>query len=245
MTSDKQSFPMENAAVSVAWGNTTSESEPGVTEVELSANELSAYSVVKSATLMDARSDIVSWLTSALAEAAGLELDNQGFNGTGTPFFGILTSTGAGYSVTLAGTAFEDVSFTNLSDMIAKLDGLKKQGARFWMHGQAIHYIRILRDDNNRPIFYETVGMPTSGTILGFPYSEVIKMPSTTAANTAFLAFGNLRYYAVGRRLEVSTLSVNPYLLWTTNRMAYKLYQRWGMYPALKNGFVRMLTHSA
>ncbi len=129
--------------------------------------------------------------------------------------------------------------------MIAKLDGLKKQGARFWMHGQAIHYIRILRDDNNRPIFYETVGMPTSGTILGFPYSEVIKMPSTTAANTAFLAFGNLRYYAIGRRLEVSTLSVNPYLLWTTNRMAYKLYQRWGMYPALKNGFVRMLTHSA
>ena len=83
MSSDKQSFPSETASASVAWGNTTSQSEPGITEVELDANELSAYSVVKNATLMDARSDIVSWLTAALAEAAGQELDNQAFNGSG------------------------------------------------------------------------------------------------------------------------------------------------------------------
>lgn len=244
MTSDKQSFPSESAAVSVGWGNTTSESEPGVTEVELEANELSAYSVVKNATLMDARSDIVSWLTSALAEAAGLELDNQAFNGSGTPFIGILNASGAGYSVTLTGSSFADLSFSALSEMIAKLDGLKKQGARYWFHGQVLHYVRTLKDDNNRPIFYETVGAPTSGTILGFPYSEVIKCPSTDAANTAFAAFGNLRFLAIGRRLDTATLSVDPYGLWTTNRTRYKLYQRWGMKVGLRNGLVRLLTGS-
>lgn len=244
MTSDKHSIPAESSAVSVSWGNTTQKSEPGITEVELEANELSAYSTVKNATLMDARSDIVSWLAGALAEAAGLEIDNQAFNGTGTPFYGILSapSNGAGYSVVLGGSAFTDLDFTHLSEMIAKLDGLKKQGARFWMSGSILHYVRILKDDNNRPIFYETVGSPTSGTILGFPYSEVVKMPSTDAANTAFLAFGNLRYLGVGRRLDVTTLSVDPYGEWTTNRTRYKLYQRWGIKIGLRNGLVRMLT---
>jgi HK97 family phage major capsid protein len=244
MTSDKQSFPSETAAAAVTWGNNTNESEPGITEVELDANELSAYSVVKNATLMDARSDIVSWLTAALAEAAGQELDNQAFNGSGSPFFGILAATGAGYSVELGGSSFSDVTFTDFSSMIAKLDGMRKQGARFWMHGQGLHLVRTLKDDQNRPIFYDTIGQPTAGTILGYPYSEVIKMPSTTGASTAFMAFGNLRYLGIGRRLEVSTLSADPYGLWTTNRMRYKLYQRWGMKIGLRNGFVRMLTSS-
>jgi len=243
MTSEKQSFPAESAGASVAWGNTTSAGDPTITEVELDANELSAYSTVKNATLMDARSDIVSWLTASMAEAAGQELDNQGFNGSGTPFYGVFNATyGAGYSVTMSGTAFQDMTFTELSEMIGKLDGLKKQGARFWMHGAILHYVRILKDDNNRPIFYETVGSPTSGTILGFPYSEVIKCPSTTATSTPFVAFGNLRFLAVGRRLDSATLSVDPYGLWTQNRTRYKLYQRWGMKVSLRNGLVRLLT---
>jgi HK97 family phage major capsid protein len=79
---------------------------------------------------------------------------------------------------------------------------------------------------------------------MGFPYTEVIKCPSTTAANTAFMAFGNLRFLAVGRRLDTATLSVDPYGLFLTNRTRYKLYQRWGMKISLRNGLVRMLTAS-
>jgi len=62
MTSEKLSFPAETASSTVAWGNTTSESEPTSTEVELSAQELSAYAAVKDMTLADARTDIVSWI---------------------------------------------------------------------------------------------------------------------------------------------------------------------------------------
>jgi HK97 family phage major capsid protein len=139
-------------------------------------------------------------------------------------------------------TNFSAITADDLSLMIAKLDGLKKQGARFWMHGQILHYIRNLKDSNDRPIFIETVGAPMSGTIWGYPYSEVIKMPSTSGANTAFVAFGNLRYFSVGRRLDTTTLQVDPYGLWTTNRTRFKLYQRWGMKIGLANGFVRLLT---
>jgi len=244
MTSEKQSIPVETAGVTVGWGNTTSESEPTISECELNATELSAYAAVRNTTLADSRSDIVSWITEAMAEAAGLEIDNEAFNGDGSDVCsGILTAK-AGYSVVLASgsTSFSAISASALSQMIAKLDGLKKQGARFFMHGEILHYIRSLKDDNGRPIFIETVGAPMSGTIWGYPYSEVVKMPSTSAANTAFVAFCDLRYFAVGRRLDATALSVDPYGLFTTNRTRFKLYQRWGMEMALPNGFVRLLT---
>lgn len=248
MSSEKQSFPVEGTAVSVGWGNTTNESETDInSEFELDAEELSAYSAVRNTTLADSRSDIVSWLTECLGEAAGLEIDNKGFNGVGTddPFIcsGIL-SAACGNSVVMASgsTAFSNLDADVLSEMISKLDGLRKAGAMFWMNGLILHYVRSLKDTTNRPIFIETVGSPVSGTIWGFPYKEVIKCPSTTAANTAFMAFGNMRYFGVGRRLATGALSVDPWGLWTTNRTRFKLYQRWGLGMALASGFVRLLT---
>lgn len=249
MTSEYQSWPKEDTAVSVNWGNETGESEPGITEFQLTAQELSAYAVVKNMTLADARSDIVSWLTEAMSEAVGLELDNKAFNGVGADetfvCSGIL-SAACGYSVTMGvgSTAFSQLDSADLSSMIAKLDGMRKMGARFWMNGAIMHFVRNLRDEQNRPIFIETVGSPVSGTIWGYPYTEVIKCPSTTGAATPFMAFGNMRYFGVGRRLDAGALSVDPYGLWHSNRTRFKIYSRWGLGMALPKGFVRYLTHS-
>jgi HK97 family phage major capsid protein len=245
MVSDSMSVPAESSSVSVGWGNTTAPSDPAAIEVLLQTQELSAYSTVRNATLADTTSDIVGWINSAMAEAAGLELDNQGFNGTGTPFFGILGAAGAGYSVVLAGSLISGITADDFSNMIAKLDGLKKQGARFYMHGQIIHIVRILKDSQQRPIFLDgNIAGATPPTIYGYPYSEVIKMPSNQAANSPFIAFGNLRYFGIGRRVDTATLTVNPWLYWTTNRTSFKLYQRWAMKIGLANGLVRLLTHS-
>lgn len=246
MTSDTLRIPAESTGVTLAWGNTTQGSDPIATEVTLTAEELSAYSAVRNTVLADSTSDIVGWINSVMAEAAGLELDNQAFNGTASPFYGILGATnGAGYSVVMATSSIANLSADNLSEMIAKLDGLKKQGARFYMHGQIIHQVRILKDSQNRPIFLDgNIAGATPPTIYGYPYSEVIKMPSTQAANSPFIAFGNLRYFGVGRRVDATTLNVNPWLYWTTNRTSFKLYQRWAMKMGLANGMVRLLTHS-
>lgn len=247
MTSEKYSLPTETGSPSVAWGNTTSESEPTVTEVEIDAYELSAYSAVRNTTLADSLSDIVSWINETLAEQAGLEIDNIVFNGDGTSSSGgcsgILTAA-AGCSVTMDSgyTNFSSITASNLSNMIAQLDGLKKEGARFFMHGSILHYIRTLVDTNSSPVFMETYGGTVSPNIFGYPYTETIKCPSTSAANTAFVAFGNLKYMGIGRRLDSTALMVDPYGLWTTNRTRFKLYQRWGAKIMLANGFCRLLT---
>ncbi len=241
MSSDKMGIPAESSKTTVSWGNTTPASDPGATEVELEANELSAYSTVKNATLADTVSDIVGWINSVMAEAAGLELDNQAFNGSGTPFYGLLGASGAGYSVVLSGSLISGIAADDLSSMISKLAGLRKRGARFFWNGEIFHYVRILKDSQNRPIFADPGGV-VPGTVYSYPYTEVTNMPSTQGANTAYIVFGNMNYFAVGRRLDVATLTVNPYLYWTTNRTSFKLYQRWAMKVGLSQGFARLLT---
>jgi HK97 family phage major capsid protein len=251
MTSEKHSWPRETASATVAWGNTTSESEPVVDEVQLDAEELSCWAGIKNAHMADSRSDIVAWLTANLGEAAGLELDNKAFTGVGTddPFIcsGIL-SAACGTDVTLASTstAFSQLGSTKLSEMIGALDGLRKQGARFFLHGSVLHFVRDLKDTNGRPIFMDGhIGAGVPGTIFGYPYTEVIKCPSSSASNTAFMAFGNAQYFFVGRRLDSATLDVDPYGLWTTNRTRYKIYQRWALEMGLPAAFVRLLTNSS
>lgn len=243
MTSEKHSIPSESAGVTAGWGNTTSEDEPEAPEVELDAEELSVYSVVKNMTLADARSDIVSWITEVMAEACGQAIDTAGFSGTGSPCSGLFVATGVGSVDMVSGsTAFSSIYADALSEMIAGLDGLRKEGAKFYMHGSILHFVRTLKDTNDRPIFLETFGLPIPGTIWGYPYKEVIVCPSTSAVSTAFVLFGNLRHMAVGRRLETTALVVDPYGLFTTNRTRYKIYQRWGLVVGLPAAFVKLIT---
>jgi HK97 family phage major capsid protein len=248
MATDTTSFPAETAVSNTYWGNTSVEAAPTIGEVELKADELSAYAAVKNVTLADARSDIVSWLTESFAEALGQALDTASFVGDGGGLYGGvsgLLSAKCGKSLVMSGsTAFSQLSATHLSNMIAQIDGLRKQGARFYMNGAIMHFVRNLRDSNQGLIFQPTVGDPVSGTIWGYPWQEVITMPSSSAANTAFIVYGNLKHFAVGRRLQVASLQVDPYGLWTTNRTRFKIYNRWALNLALPNAFCRLLTNA-
>ena len=250
MTSEFDTFPVESAGTTARWGNTTQQSDPTIDEVELTAYELSSFTEARNTQLADSRSDIVSWLTDLMANAVGLELDNSAFNGDGTSTYGAcsgLLSAACGYSVTMGAgsTAFSNITATLLSEMIAALDGVKKNGAKFYMHGSNLHYVRTLKDSNDRPIFMDGhIGTGVPPTIYGYPYKEVTNMPSTSAANTAFMNFGNMIYFLAGRRLDSMKLEVDPWGLWTTNRTRFKIYNRWGLKIGLENGFVRMLTHS-
>ena len=253
MTSVKQSWPIETAGSTVAWGNTTSETEPTIDEIELDAEELSAYAAVRNHQMADSRSDIVSWLLVNMATACGLEIDNQGFNGVavgGTDPFDGLFSAGAAtagvQSVTMgAGERFADVNDDYFSQMIAKLDGLRKQGAKFYMNGAVIHYVRMIKDSNGMPIFMPgnvATGVPS--TIFGYPYAEAVKCPSTDGASKPVTIFGNPKQLFIGRRLDSTALIVDPYGLFTTNRTRFKIYQRWAIKVALPAGFVKLVTGS-
>lgn len=247
MTSIKQSWPIETGQSTVGWGNTTSESEPTIDEVELDAEELSAYAAVRNHQLADARSDIVSWLLINMATACGMAIDTAGFMGdvtNGDPFDGLYHE--AHHSVTMgAGERFADVNDDYFSQMIAKLDGVLKAGSKFYMHGSVLHYVRQIKDGVGHPIFMPgniTQGQPA--TIYGYPLTEAVKSGSTDSASKPVALFGNPKSLFIGRRLDSTALIVDPYGLFTTNRTRFKIYQRWAIKVALHESFVKLVTGS-
>jgi HK97 family phage major capsid protein len=249
MGSDKLSFPVETAGSDANWGNTSNESDPTVGECELSADELSAIVTVKNTTIDDSRIDITSWLTEMLSESAGKAIDDAGFNGDGTSTYGGcygMLGTTCGFSVVMGAgsTAFSNINIDFLSEMISKLEGRRKEGAGFYGSGTVLHYLRIMKDTNGNPVMTQNFADAFPYRVLGFPFREAIKITGTSASNTAFLLFGNMQYFFVGRRLDTTALQTNPFAKWSTNRTQFKIYQRWALKMALANGFVRGLTNS-
>lgn len=250
MSSDTRKIPAEDGAVSVAWTaeeDAATESEPTLAEVELSAKRLDAYSIASNELLQDAAVDVVSWLTELFGEAIGQELDNQVFNGTGDPCSGVFTAA-AGYSVVMASglVSWSSITADHLSEMIKKLPVNRLAGGRFYLHRDIMHYVRTLKDDNGAYVFAKP-GNGVPGTIWEYPYSVSEKAPSVsgTEANTCKVAFGNLRYFAMGRRLQSMSLDVDPYGLFTKYQTRFRIVNRWGLKIGLSGGFSRLLTNSS
>jgi len=174
MISEKEEVPVEGLTrVSTTWGNTTPEDNPTMGDIDLLAEELSAYSSVKNMTLSDSRIDIVSWITELMAEASGQAIDEEAFNGDNTNVCSGLFLK-AGTTVTAVSATFASVTADNWSEMM---------GAKFYMSGAVQHYVRMLKDDNGRPIFIDSMAANMPSRLLGYPYQECIVCNATTGAS--------------------------------------------------------------
>lgn len=246
MGSDTLNVPSENAKVSTSWkteGTAAGESEPTFNQHVLTAKKLTAYSIVSNELLADANVDVVSYLTECFAEAVGQELDDQMFTGTGDPVSGILTAA-AGKSVQMSSgnTHFSAITGDNLLDMIDKIDQKAENGSEYYFHKNILTYIRKLKDSQNQYLFAPIAGgLPQD--IWGYPYNKSPELPATgdSAAATAFVAFGNLRYAALGRRLEPMGLDLDPYGKFLEYQTRFRTVSRWG-FAFYANAFCRLLT---
>lgn len=254
--SDCQRIPMrsltlplttEGSTVTVTWIDEEAaigESEPTLGRVTLTAKKAGAYAIVSNELLADAAADVVNYINLLIGEAIGQELDNQVFNGTGSPCSGVLTAA-AGYSVVMntGSTNFSEVTGDMLSDMIRNIKPSALGGAKFYYHRLIEHYVRTLKDDNNNYI-YSPIGGPQNATIWGMPKTLVEKCPSATAVDTSFVAFGNLKFFALGTR-QIATMAIDPYGLFTTDQSRVRVLSRWGLSILIANAFVRLITAAA
>jgi len=245
MSSDTRRVPVENTSVSTSWkseGTAAGASNPTFAEAELAAKKLTAYSTASNELLQDSMIDIVSYLTELFAEASGQELDNQVLNGTGDPVSGLLTAA-CGYSVVMASglTNFSSVTGDNLLDLIDKIPMEAEDGAKFYMHKKTLTFVRKLKDSQNQYLFAPIAGgLPAD--IWGYPYVRTNKGPTTSAASTAFILFGNLRYFLLGRRLGTMTLDLDPFGKFLENQTRFRLVQRWALKVGKSTAFARLVT---
>jgi len=242
MGSDTLHIPSEATHGTFTWEDeaaTKTASEPTFGEVNLVAKKLFGLAVASNEVLQDSLIDIPSILTEQFTYGTAQELDNQVFEGTGSPVSGVLTAK-AGYSVVLSGASFSTISAVNLSLAIEKLEEGYLNGARFFFGRLQQHYIRSLKDSNGAPI-YAPVAAQQPATVYGFPSNVSETIAVTDGTTKPVGVFGNFKYLVIGRRLGQMTLEVDPYTLFAKYQTQFRMVTRWAFDYGQTGAFCRII----
>jgi len=245
MKSKTIDFPDLNSGVSVAWTAEESEiteTEPGIGQVGLTAKKLGAYTKISNELIQDSRPDVISFINDLMTEAIGLECDEKILNGTGDPCSGVLTAA-CGYSVVMTGDSFSNITGTYLSEMISKLKASVLPGCVFVINPEVLHHVRTLTDDNGNYIYSQIGGSPRGGNIWGYPVIQTDAAPRISASSTAFVTFGNFRYFLLGDRLKLS-MALDPYSMFITYQSRVRWIRRLAPQIGKATAFCRLLTGS-
>lgn len=245
MSSDKRSVPVEATRASMTWtaeNTDATETNPTFAEILLDAKRLTGYIPVTNELLGDVNVDIASYLLEMISQGIGDKLDATVLNGTtggGDPFDGVLQK--SGITTVDGGLAVSNLDGDDLADAIDKIDQEAEAGAKFYMHKTVFNYVRKLKDSNGNYIF-GPLGAAAPATIFEYPYLKTPNAPTATsvAATKSYIAFGNMRYFALGRREEPIGLDVNPFLEWKKNKTLFKVEARFGGGLGIATAFSRI-----
>jgi HK97 family phage major capsid protein len=195
-------IPVLGNSVSLAWTNeeaVKSSTEPTFSKVTQTLKKLAAIVPMTEELLEDTAIDLPGLIADLVAEAIAEEEDEQFFNGTGTPWTGIVNNANVTYVTMAAASGFADITASDFLDMQDEMPvGAGRKSAKYFLHRTILNTARKLEDDNGNPIWQSpTASAP--GTIWGYPYTLVEALPSLddNAANKGFVIFGNLKKYVV------------------------------------------------
>lgn len=250
MISDVQTVPRETASVSVKWeaeADAIAESTPTFDQVTLTAKRLTGYTQASREVLDDAGADLVGVLLSQFTEAAGQKIDDQVFSvtTTGSAAFSGVFSAQAGYSEVFSSgsTAFSELLASNMRGVIGKIPSSRLRNARWFMHRTvAWDYVMGLTDSDGRPLFMLNQVDGPSERILGYPYTLVEEAPSTSAAATGFILFGDLRGFYIGERLGTMEIMTDPYSAMSSGLVNFYFFNRWAFAHGLPKMYARIVT---
>lgn len=204
MASDIAHIPVSNSFNSATWTSekgSIAQTDVAFGQVTLVINKLAAIPQVSNELLQDANVPVIQWLAQVVAESFAKEEDNQGFNGTGSPFVGVLAATGVPTSPHIGGTAMICLSYQDLVSATGNIYANALQNAKFYFHRSMIARIRGLITTAGAPIFGAT-----TNDVAGYPMVNTEALPSTASSSSqtsgfAYSVFGDLsRGMAMGER---------------------------------------------
>lgn len=267
MGSDTLNIPRLSSSVAVYWAGETGSTTPSQAvfeQVVMQAKTLSGITPMSNELLADANVSVVDLLVSLFAEAIAGELDNQGFNGVGAPFTGILSDAG----VTVYTPATGNSTFTlcstpdNVRTLISKIKPWALQGAAFVMHRTVWALFQTAKASTSGNYFLSTFnpvmsgaqaqGFPLAmaGTMWGYPVYLSDKMPTATAVSTKYVIFGNLGNLFMGTRADMSVdiskeATVGGFNLFQQNMSAVRVTTRLALAVGLPSAFACLATSAS
>lgn len=213
-------------AVTVSWPGantapTIFDATSYFTQTALTVNTMAAAYAIQRELLDDTNVAILAHLARVYGKAIAKEEDLQFFNGTGSPFTGICTTSGVNTtSLSSTKTAFTDVAWTDMVDLKLSVNPDIQAAGVYVVSSTAFGNIQKEVDDNHRPIYSNerpmgnnnNTGIDQAPYIYnGSPMWVVPNaiMPTSAAAKTAAV-FGDFKNYSllgVRRSLTMDTFT--------------------------------------
>lgn len=269
MNSDTLNVPRLSSSVSVYWpGEATAgtPAQPTFEQVVLQAKTLIGLTPMSNELLADANVSVIDLLTQLFAEAIAGELDNQGLNGVGTPFTGILSDAGVTVYTPATGNSTFALCSTpdNARTLLSKIKPWALQGAAFVMHRTVWALFQTSKASTSGNYFLSTFnpvmsgntvggqGFPLAmaGTMWGYPVYLSDKMPTTTAVSTKYVIFGNLGNIFMGNRQDLAVsisqdATVGSFNLFAANMSAVRVVTRVALAVGLPAAFAALATSAS
>jgi len=199
----ERKIPTLSTSIGLTWvneGGAKHGSNPTFNLVTQTLKKLAAIVPFTEELLEDTSINLTALIAQLFAEATGKEEDEQFFDGTGSPWTGILNNSSVN-TVSLAnGKRMKDITADNLLDMIDSCPSGAASGAKFYLHRHALSYIRKLKSSTTGDYIWGAPSNEMPGTIWGYPYVLCEAFPDKTAGDTAgkgIILFGNLKQAAI------------------------------------------------
>jgi HK97 family phage major capsid protein len=253
---NSRKIPTLSASVSVYWtdeGVAKTSSQPTFGLVTQTLKKLATIVPLTEEILEDSAINLTELVAELFAEAVAKEEDVQFLTGSGSPWTGLLNNTSVNTKTMATGdTAHTDITADYLLDMIDETPSGALPGSKFLLHRKVLSVVRKLKDSNGAPIF-QRAGDGIPATIWDFPFETSDAMPSTAAANTPFVLFGNFRVGAVfGDKQEIRTkllteatigeVSSGTINLAEQDMIALRMVERVGYVAAVPTAITRLKT---
>ncbi len=208
MTTEIMRVPKQTSSVSVTWPGEAAAGtavSPVLGQVVLTAKKAVGLAALSNELLADSGVPVIQYLQTIFAEQFGLEEDNQWFNGTGSPFVGLLNVSGTNVKIMATGdTTFAKVTIDYLIQAMDQVVQEADADTVFLFHKNIMNQLRQQKVGTTYALMPASQGMP--GTIVGVPWYTSKKLPGTaqSAISTNFVIYGNPRFTLFGDRGQMT-----------------------------------------
>jgi HK97 family phage major capsid protein len=239
MSVRKISFPKADAGVTFSWptNEVTAKTEKNPTFdslVDLECETAAGWVAMTEEFREDSILNVADYISNLFREAWQTEFSTQVLTSSAAPFTGVLEDSSVNTLSMGAGkSSFSDVTLDDLKLLKQELDTqAKRNGSVFMMHSTVWDHITSLKDEAGKNLF----GNPAAAVaknLWGYPVITDDVMPDidSSAASTAFIAFGNLSRIYHGDRVGMEFRLFNQ----TADTL---VYDREFIRARLRQGFV-------
>jgi len=240
MISDVQYIPKVTSGTTAYWPSETASitaSQPAYGRITLTAKKIASLVIASSEVLEDNNVDMANHLVNQMGEDLAIELDNQIYNGTGSPWYGLRSTASMTNAVDGAGninaTAADGTGSTitggaiALSTVVTAItevlkDNHEQPDVSYW-NPRTVGSLMKLTDGNARPILnQETFGSPLARegvfyTLYGTKVRVSSQVPINLTYGTTAALSGNCTDALVGKSKMFGILGNRRGFIWKTD----------------------------